>query len=117
MTDYLTLTSQNLDQLLNQIVERAKEIIPFDSGGITVYNPETEQLAPRTYQANSSAVHPPDSIKFGEGVVGKVAQTRQPILIADVSTAPNYVPADPETRSEMAAPIIFGQRLLGVFNV
>jgi hypothetical protein len=47
MTDQLPLPTLNLDDLLVQIVARAQEIIPFDSGGIAIYDLETGLLAPR----------------------------------------------------------------------
>ncbi|MCC7447449.1 MAG: GAF domain-containing protein [Anaerolineae bacterium] len=107
----------DLDDLLLQIVGRAQELIPFDSGGITVYDAETRMLAPRTYRGATRDAPMPRLVQLGEGVIGHVAQTRQPMRIDDVSADPNYVPYDMETRSELAVPLLLNDELLGIFNV
>lgn len=52
-------------------------------------------------------------------VIGWVAQQKQALMLNDVSADPRYqyAPYLPETRSEMAVPIIAGQTLLGVLDV
>jgi hypothetical protein len=41
MTDQLQTARYSLEDLLNQIVLRTREVIPFDSGGIAIYDPES----------------------------------------------------------------------------
>ena len=52
-------------------------------------------------------------------VVARAARERRGIIVNDVRAAPDYLPNAllPETRSEMAVPIVLGDRLLGVFDV
>jgi len=107
----------DLDDLLLQIVGRAQDLIPFDSGGITIYDSETRMLAPRTYRGATRDAPMPRLVQLGEGVIGHVAQTRQPMRIDDVSADPNYVAYDSETRSELAVPLLLNDELLGIFNV
>ncbi len=54
-----------------------------------------------------------------KGVIGVAAQTRQPVLVTDVSQEPRYIPIPGATdiRSEVALPLIANNRLLGVLNV
>ena len=51
-------------------------------------------------------------------IVMLVARTREPYCAPDLErhNDPNYLPVNPETRSEQAVPIIFGGELLGVLN-
>ncbi len=56
-------------------------------------------------------------IHLGEGIVGKVAQERRPIRVDDTSTTPEYMAIDPEIRSELAVPILYGDRLMGVVDL
>jgi signal transduction histidine kinase/ferredoxin-fold anticodon binding domain-containing protein len=51
--------------------------------------------------------------------VGKAANTRRGVMVGDVAEEADYPhnPALPGVRSEMAIPMLLGERLLGVFNV
>jgi GAF domain-containing protein len=52
-------------------------------------------------------------------LVGRAAETRQVVLVADVSREPAWLPNPllPETRAEMAVPIIIGGHVLGVMDI
>jgi sigma-B regulation protein RsbU (phosphoserine phosphatase) len=56
-------------------------------------------------------------VPVGEGVVGRVAQTRQPLLLNDVSKVDYYISANPEVRSELTVPLIAKNRLIGVMDL
>ncbi len=51
------------------------------------------------------------------GVIGRVMRTRQPVLAADVHGDPDYVGAATGLRSEVCAPLLAGEELLGIVNV
>src|SRR5207253_6221770 len=61
------------------------------------------------------------TMKVGEGVTGWVAETRQPMLVPDVTLEPHWkwVPGLDEERfrSMLSVPIESGPRLIGVLNV
>jgi len=56
-------------------------------------------------------------IRHGEGVVGWVAQKGLPAVIGDVAQDSRYIATAADTRSEMAAPLAAGERVIGVINV
>jgi len=56
-------------------------------------------------------------IPIGSGVTGWVAAHRRPLRIDDVRNDPRYIEASPNTRSELAIPLIYRNELLGVLNV
>ncbi|MGH2555724.1 MAG: ATP-binding protein, partial [Actinomycetota bacterium] len=58
-----------------------------------------------------------EHIPLGKGVTGTVAATGRPLIVADVTSHQNYILADPEMRSEMAAPMRIGEELIGVLDV
>jgi signal transduction histidine kinase len=58
-----------------------------------------------------------DRIPIGKGVSGTVAATGRPLIVPDVTQHENYIVADPEMRSEMAAPMRIGEELIGVLDV
>src|SRR3989442_10923580 len=52
-----------------------------------------------------------------EGIVGAAAALRQPVLVPDVTADPRYVMVNPETRSELAIPMIHKNRVIGVLDL
>ncbi len=64
---------------------------------------------------------PPDyTQQVGEGIIGWVAQTGQPLMSNDVSQDPRYIVGFPDsvpTRSELCVPIRHGERILGVLDI
>ena len=56
-------------------------------------------------------------MQIGKGIVGWVAKTGEPLIVPDVRTDARYVQARPETRSELAAPLMLEGRTIGVFNL
>lgn len=56
-------------------------------------------------------------MKVGEGIIGYVAQSGQPVISPDVRRDPRYINGRERTRSEMVAPIISNNEVIGVFNL
>jgi len=54
-----------------------------------------------------------------QSLVARAARTRQGVIINDVRAESDFLPNEllPETRAEMAVPIIVGDKVLGVFDV
>jgi PAS domain S-box-containing protein len=54
-----------------------------------------------------------------QSLVARAARTRQGVIVNDVSEVPNWLPNPllPNTRSEMAVPLLVGERVLGVLDV
>lgn len=57
------------------------------------------------------------TLKIGEGITGWVAKTGKSLLINDVTKDSHYIPLLPDTKSELAVPIISRDKVIGVFNV
>ncbi len=52
-----------------------------------------------------------------KGIISTVANTGHSLLVNDVHNDPRYVEDDPNTRSELAVPIRFADRTIGVLDV
>src|SRR5215475_3372361 len=52
-----------------------------------------------------------------EGIVGAAATLREPVRVADVTADPRYVMVNPETRSELAIPLIHKGKVIGVLDL
>ena len=50
-------------------------------------------------------------------MVGHAAETRHAVLVPDVSKDPRYIEGNPETRSELAVPLIYKDKVIGVLDL
>jgi diguanylate cyclase (GGDEF)-like protein len=102
----------NLEELFRRTVEGVASQLGYSHVGI--YRRDGDHLLLR---AQIGYAHPRERIPLNECVIGRVARTAQPALLADVSKDPDYVAADPAVRSEAAVPIIIGSEVHGVLNI
>lgn len=58
----------------------------------------------------------PLKIPFGQGITGKAAQNRAPIVVHDLRLDENYIQDTTRARSEICVPLICGNRVIGVID-
>jgi phosphoserine phosphatase RsbU/P len=115
LTDAIN-TTLDLQTLLSRTSELVRALIPYRIFAIFLLNDRTSELRMRFQIGHTSKVER-TRIPVGEGVVGHVALTRQPILLNDVSKADYYISANPKVRAELAVPLIAKNRLIGVMDL
>ena len=119
--------SLDLQEVLNLVMDTLDSLIPYDAAGIFVVkcvdqSAVDEGEEPCVFQAEAVRGYDIDELtnlhlKLGEGLIGQVALTAEPITSPDVRKNPNYINARSETRSEMVAPIISNTEVIGVFDL
>lgn len=109
--------ADNEDTLIELVTDIiGKNLFP-DNFGILLLDDQNEFLRPHpSYRFFSNHRIALSSVKVGDGVTGKVAQTRQPQRIGNVRRLNYYLDVDNRTISELCVPILFKDRLLGVIN-
>ena len=110
-------TSLDLDTTLRRVAEVVSKVIDYEIFAILLLNEKTQELRFRFHTGHAPEFTDKARIKVGEGVTGLAAQTRQPILIADVRTDPRYIEAVPNVCSELAIPLITKNRVIGVIDL
>lgn len=117
-------SSLDLDEVLTLVMDTLDSLIHYDAAGIyliesSTKNGETQYAftskAVRGYQIGFELIEP--RLRLGEGFIGYVAQTGRTIISPDVSTDARYFPARPQTRSEIVAPIVSNNEVIGVFDL
>ncbi|HEY6448838.1 MAG TPA: SpoIIE family protein phosphatase [Acidobacteriaceae bacterium] len=109
-------TTLDLKTLLERTASLVRAVIDYRIFAILLINDRTHDLRMR-FQIGHHPEIERMRIPVGHGVVGQVAQTRQPILLNDVRQAANYIDANPDVRSEMAVPLITRNRVIGVIDI
>ncbi|MGA7523970.1 MAG: SpoIIE family protein phosphatase [Acidobacteriaceae bacterium] len=109
-------TTLDLRTLLERASSLVRAVIDYKIFAILLINDRTQDLRMR-FQIG----HRPEverlRIRMGHGIVGQVAQTRQAMLINDVTQTANYIDANPDVRSELAVPLITKNRVIGVIDI
>lgn len=110
----MTTVSLALDpqERFRRIVEEVSARFGYSHVGL--YRREGSEMA---LQAHVGYAEPWVRIPVNKGVIGRVARTGQPVLIADVTKDRDYVIGDPSITSEAAVPIVVDNRVLGVLNI
>jgi sigma-B regulation protein RsbU (phosphoserine phosphatase) len=121
--------SLDLDEVLNLVMDTLDSLIPYDAAGIYLVQcsrplAEREGGPDETCVFHTQAVRGYDiddlqelGLKMGEGLIGHVALSGKPFTSPDVRKEPRYINARARTRSEMVAPIISNNEVIGVFDL
>ncbi|HEX6502649.1 MAG TPA: SpoIIE family protein phosphatase [Terriglobales bacterium] len=107
----------NLDELLKRIGELLSRLIDFQMFSILLIEPGSEKLQHRFSLRFQENIHLKHDIALGHGIVGSAAQQKEAVLVPDVSKDARYVQVNPETRSELAVPLIYKDTVIGVLDL
>src|SRR3989441_8822990 len=121
--------SLDLDEVLNLVMDTLDSLVPYDAAGIYLVKcsaplAEWEGQLDETCVFHTQAVRGYDiddlqelHLKMGEGLIGHVAVTGKPYVSNDVRSDRRYINARSRTHSEMVAPIISNNEVIGVFDL
>ncbi len=117
-------TVLDIDALLQQVVTLTTQSFDLYAALVFRYDEETNTLV---HAASTGAdLQPGEYLGIEQiplaaepSVIALAARTQEAVTINDVEASPafRYVPALPNTQSELAIPLTLGDRLLGVFDL
>jgi sigma-B regulation protein RsbU (phosphoserine phosphatase) len=107
----------NVDELLKRIAELLSRLIDYQMFSILLLDATGEKLQHRFSQRFLENIQLKHEIPIGRGVVGYAAQHKEAVLVPDVNKDPRYVKANPETRSELAVPLVYKDKVIGVLDL
>ena len=107
----------NLDQLLGRIAELVRRLIDYQMFSILLVDGSGERLEHRFSLRFNENIHLKHDVPMGRGLVGAAAQSKEAVLVPDVTKDSRYVEANPETRSELAVPLIYKSKVVGVLDL
>jgi len=118
-----TATILKVDQLLQEVVDLTKERFSLYHSHIYLLDEAGENLvlASGAGEAGRQMVAEKRSIPLNreQSLVARAAREQKGVTVNDVTQAPDFLPNVllPDTRSELAVPMIVGGKVIGVFDV
>ncbi len=106
-------TQNDLSALLNMIAERAATLLHVPAGGVYLYDPSRQDMEIVAATHNSLIVG--TRLQLGEGMAGRVAQTRTALIIDDYLAWPHRPPqyANQPFASVLEVPMLYSGELIG----
>ena len=117
--------SQSLDlgEILNSTLEKVLEVMRIETGAIALADQQTKELSFTVHRGlPEELLHEVDSLKPGQGLTGRAAQSGEPILVEDISEEADLSKIElgmkkAGFRSVACIPLGAKEKVLGVMNI
>jgi sigma-B regulation protein RsbU (phosphoserine phosphatase) len=107
----------DVEELLRRAAEQTKRVIDYQILSIMLYDEDLKVFRHRVDVKHGQRVQGKLRAAASEGIVGAAATLKEPVLVPDVTADPRYIMANPETRSELAIPMMHKGRVIGVLDL
>ena len=116
----------DLDEIMAHILDTIQTVIPYDAAGIFALNqalalddspPTSNLIAGMYWRGYDPRPTDDEMLTHGKGIIGHVIASGTSVVAPDVRLDRYYVEGRPETLSEIAVPILRGERTLGALNL
>lgn len=107
----------DLDTTLRRVAELVRKVIDYKIFAILLLNDKTQELYIRFQVGYPKEVADRARIKVGEGITGIAAESREAVMVNDVSLDSRYIAKVPNVCSELAVPLVVKNKVIGVINI
>lgn len=107
----------DVEEQLRRAAELVKRVIDYQILSILLYDQEQQVFRHRLDVKHGQRVQGKLRVAASEGLVGAAATLREPVRVPDVTADPRYLMVNPETRSELAIPMIHKGKVIGVLDL
>jgi phosphoserine phosphatase RsbU/P len=107
----------DVEELLRRAAELVKRVIDYQIVSIMLYDDEQKVFRHRLDVKHGQRVQGKLRVAASEGIVGAAATLREPVLVPDVTADERYRLVNPETRSELAIPMLHKGKVIGVLDL
>ncbi|MGC1106789.1 MAG: GAF domain-containing SpoIIE family protein phosphatase [Candidatus Acidiferrales bacterium] len=107
----------DVEGVLRRAAEMVKRVIDYQIFAILLYDEAARVFRHKINVKFGQRIQERSVVAPHEGIVGAAATLRRPIVVPDVSFDPRYISLNPETRSELAVPLLYKQRVIGVLDI
>ncbi len=107
----------DVEELLRRAAEAVKRVIDYQILSLMLYDEEHKVFRHRIDVKHGQRVQGKLRVAVTEGIVGAAATLKEPVVVPDVTADPRYLMVNPETRSEMAIPMMHKGKVIGVLDL
>ena len=107
----------DVEELLRRAAEQTKRVIDYQILSIMLYDEEQKVFRHRVDLKHGKSVQSRLHASATEGIVGAAAMLKEPVLVPDVTVDSRYIMVNPETRSELAIPMMHKGKVIGVLDL
>src|SRR5580704_683453 len=107
----------DVEELLRRAAEQIKRVIDYQILSIMLYDEAQKVFRHRVDVKHGQRVQGKMRVAASEGIVGAAATLKEPVIVPDVTIDPRYVMVNPETRSELAIPMMHKGKVIGVLDL
>lgn len=113
------LAHLQLDDLLKALLERTRQILDVDTCAILLLDERTNELVARAALGIEEEVEQGVRIPLGGGFAGRIAATKEPVILDDVDHAHvlNPILREKRIKSMLGVPLVVEGDALGVLHV
>ena len=113
------LAQLDVDELLNELLERVRELLAVDTAAVLMLNPTAQYLVATAARGLEEEVRQGVRIPLGKGFAGRIAAEKQPVILdrVDHSNVLNPILRDKGIHSLLGVPLLVGGSVLGVLHV
>lgn len=116
----------DLQEVLNHLLRVVRSVVACDAAGIFILNRDVsfgQARGPNMIAGMAAfgfkhlAEGRDPMLRSGKGIIGHVIRSGEIVIAPDVSLDPYYVEGRPETKSEIAVPIVSNGQVIGALNL
>lgn len=107
----------DVEELLRRAAELTKRVIEYQILSIMLFDEEQKVFRHRLDIKHGQRVQGKLRVAASEGIVGAAAMLKEPVIVPDVTKDSRYLMVNPETKSELAIPMMHKGRVIGVLDL
>ncbi|GIF02811.1 PP2C family protein-serine/threonine phosphatase [Actinoplanes siamensis] len=109
----------DVGDLLDELLEHVRELLGADTAAVLLLDPHTRQLEATAAKGLEEEVRRGFRLSVGQGFAGRVAEQREPVVVADVTSADvvNPLLLEKGVRSLLGVPVFAADDVIGVLHI
>ncbi|MFP4507328.1 MAG: diguanylate cyclase domain-containing protein [Candidatus Acetothermia bacterium] len=108
----------NPEQLYYETTELLGDYFDYEFCSILInQDGKLRRAAHQSRFEGKDPVEAEETLEFGEGLIGWVAEKREPVLLGEVQDDPRYTKGRDDVKSELAVPVVLDGELIGVLDI
>mgnify|MGYP005839089613 CR=1 FL=1 len=111
------VSEAELEGIFQRALEMVEQECDYDYATLLLLDGEELAVAAERLKFEGEKTFLRRRFRLGEGIVGWVAEHRQPALVNDCARDPRFIASYEGIQAELAIPILFGEELLGALDV